>query len=222
MATPEAATSLLFGLSPDVVAAIGTVALAVGTVALAIPTIFLAVAAWRQLPLLQGQIKALGEQIADSRAAEAAEQKRQTIARQEMEWRSIEANTLRACERYFSNPVIYQATRAVYTTAVNGTKYDKAAMQACEHELITVLNYLNALAVGVDEGIYSGDIIKDHLPNTIVKVVDTLIPNLIATPVKWQPLLNLRQNRKVSNPSYSRGPSLDKRNERLSRAETAQ
>lgn len=205
-AATNVATGTIFGFPADVVTAAGTLGLAMATVVLALPTIFLAIAAWKQLPLLRDQLASLVAQLDATQQADRAESDRQHISREEANWRQIEAQTLQACERYFTNSVVYAATRAVYAASKNGQIYDKDAMKHVEHDLLTVLNYLNALAVGVDEGIYSGDIIKDHLPNTIMKVVDVLIPKLVDQPAKWQPLLNLRDNWKTSNPSYRRPP----------------
>jgi hypothetical protein len=163
MPAPDTIAATVLGYPPDTVTAIGSVLLAAGTVALAVPTIFLAVAAWKQLPLLRAQLEARSDQLVAARAAEEAENQRQALSRLEDDWRAIEANTVRGCERYFTNPVVYAATRAVYAAAQNGKVYDRKVMEPNEHDLITVLNYLNALAVGVEEEIYSGDIIKDHL-----------------------------------------------------------
>jgi hypothetical protein len=194
------ATATVMGFPAETVTAVGTILLTLATIALAVPTIFLALAAWRQLPLLVTQIK-------DAQSATKDEAERDRAARKAEEWRHIEANTLRACERYFSNPVIVAASKKVFEASENGTKYSKEKFGLAEHDLLTVLNFLNGLGVGVEEGIFSGDIIKDHMPNTVVKVVDTIIPALIDQPAKFQALMNLRDNWKKASPSYQRRPA---------------
>jgi hypothetical protein len=196
---------MVMGLPAESITAAGTMLLALATVALAIPTIFLAIAAWKQLPLLRSQLKALGQQITDAQAAATQQAEAQRKAREAEEWRYIEANTLRACEKYFSNLVIHAATRKVFAGTYNGTKYDKATFKF-QHELITVLNYLNGIGTGVEEGIFSGEIVKDHMPNTITKVVDVIIPALVDRPGDFQALINLRNNWTMPNPSYQKRP----------------
>jgi hypothetical protein len=85
-APAEAAT--IFGVPADSITAVGTAILAVATIALA-------VFALKQLSALIEQLKLARE--ADARA----------------DSRLIESNTLRACERYYSDPVISEATRRI-------------------------------------------------------------------------------------------------------------
>jgi len=61
--------------------------------------------------------------------------------------RLIESNTLRACERYYSDPVISEATRRIWVASNNGTDYTNAAIDS--HDRIITLNCLDGIAVSI-------------------------------------------------------------------------
>jgi hypothetical protein len=173
---------------------------------LVFPTLFLAIAAWKQLPLLQKQIAALGLQISEAQKATFNQLEAQRVARQAEEWRQIESNTLHACEAYYSNSVLYTATKSVFEGSSKGTKYSKEDLPSYQHDLLMTINYLNGIATGVAEGVLSGDIVKDNLENTITKVVDVIIPALIDRPENFKFLIKLRREWENAVPSYKRGP----------------
>jgi len=179
-APTEAAT--IFGVPADSITAVGTAVMAVATIALG-------VFALRQLSALIDQLKLARE--ADARA----------------DSRLIESNTLRACERYYSDPVINEATRRIWAASNNGTDYTKAAIDS--HDLIITLNYLDGIAVGIKQHVYSAPIVKDHMQSTFIKIIDVIrpavVPRIIPDWIGYEAITELRSSwLPVATVSYTR------------------
>ena len=128
----------------------------------ALATGVLAIAAWIQLPLISQQVKALAEQIRLSREAE------QNAERRQREW-----ETLKACQRYDFDPVLENATARIWGASRNGTNYRNDGVD--KRDLICVLNYLDGLATGIEQGLYIEELVKDHLDT----VFDHAVVNFI-------------------------------------------
>ena len=148
---------------------------------MAIATIGLAFVAARQLPLLTEQLRLARE--AEQRAA----------------IRNVETNTIRACERYTSDVVIYEATKRIWNSSKGGTVYSFPEVN--EHDLITVLNYLDGIAVGVKQGVFSKAIVQDHLGATYIKIADLVIPNTFKNFTDYEAIEQLRNSWKVPKPT---------------------
>jgi hypothetical protein len=151
---------------------------AVGTAATATATIVLAFFALKQLYALVDQLKLARE--ADARA----------------DMRLIESSTLRACERYYSDPVISAATQRIWQASKNGTDYAAAAIDS--HDIIITLNYLDGIAVGIKQDVYSAAIVRDHMESTYVKIVDVIrpaiVPRILPDWVGYEAISELRQS----------------------------
>jgi len=138
---------------------------AIATALLFAVTAILAFAAWKQLPMIAGQVRALAEQIRLSREAEANAERRQR------EW-----ETVRACERYDVDPVLEAVTSRIHASSNKGTDYSTVE----KRDLICLLNYFDGLAVGIEQGLYIEGIVRDHLGLIIDKLVQRfLIANLV-------------------------------------------
>ena len=142
----------VFGYSAEALTAVGTAILALETLALA------GAAIW--------QLSALIEQLRLAREADAKADRR-----------LIETNTLRVCERYYGDPVIAAATARIWAASQGGVDYGAAAISS--HDLITVLNYLDGIAVGIKQHVYSPEIVKDHMESTFVKIIDVIRPAVV-------------------------------------------
>jgi hypothetical protein len=160
MATPvPPADPTILGVSADLITAIATSVLAIAT-------IFLVYAAWKQLPLLSKQLLAVSEQVRLSVEADAHSRQRY-----------LETNTLRVCERYVSDVVVYGAAQRIWKASNGGADYTRPEID--KHDVITALNYLDGIAVGVKQGVFSSAIVKDHMESTFNKVVEEIILNYI-------------------------------------------
>jgi hypothetical protein len=74
--------------------------------------------------------------------------------------------TLGACNRYESDLVIERCVRRLRQANSNG-HYDKNP-KAFEHDVTIVLNYLDSIAIGIQQGLYDEELARDHT-ETIVK-----------------------------------------------------
>jgi hypothetical protein len=147
----------------------------------ALATCVLAVAAWIQLPLISRQVSALADQIRLSREAEA------NAERRTREW-----ETLKACQHYDSDPVLDAATQRIWIASAKGTDYRNSAVDRRD---VCLLNYLDGLATGIEQGLYIEAVIRDHLSSVfdhaVVNFVNTQIVDgagletLLAVHARW-------------------------------------
>jgi hypothetical protein len=87
--------------------------------------------------------------------------------------------TLRACEKYETDPVLDRALCSIRDARIIGDLI--ANPKAHSLEVATVLNYFESLATGVGQGFYVESIIRDHLESVIRDhVAEFLSPPMIA------------------------------------------
>ena len=141
----------------------------------AISTVAIAIAAVWQLPLIRKQIRAQRE-----------EQKK---------WA-----TVAACERYDTDPTLHAITQRIWTASSQGRDYTN--LDLLRHDVISLLNYLDALAIGVEQRLYIEEIVKDSMQLVIKKAVEQFLltdppgkfcetegyENLIHLYRKWNPV----------------------------------
>jgi hypothetical protein len=70
-------------------------------------------------------------------------------------------STVTACERFDTDPVIHQITKRIWTASAGGQHYDPDHIDT--HDLIALLNYFDALAIGVEQGFYDEAVVKAHM-----------------------------------------------------------
>lgn len=145
--------TLPFGETIELVAA----AAALATAAI---TAVLAFAAIRQLELIERQISALAQQIKIAQEAESANHKRIH------EW-----ETLKACQCYDFQTTIDGANARIWRASDHGTDYTKADIR----DVKCVMNYLDGIGIGVDQGLYLEPIVRDHLSPIFKHAVEKLM-----------------------------------------------
>jgi hypothetical protein len=139
-------------------------------IATALATVVLAIAAWLQLPMIARQVRGLSEQIRLSREAE-----------QHAERRTREWETLKACERYNTDPVLEKATMRLWYASNGTTDYKLPGVQ--QRDIHILLNYLDGIAVGVGQGLYIETLVKDHLgpvfDHAVVEIVEKTLKDRV-------------------------------------------
>ena len=128
----------------------------------ALATVGLTVAAWVQLPLISRQVRDLSEQIRLSREAEA------NAERRVREW-----ETLKACERYDSDPILDAATLRIWVASGQGTDYRAPGID--KRDVICLINYLDGLATGIAQNLYIEAVIKDHMSDVFRHAVENFV-----------------------------------------------
>lgn len=81
--------------------------------------------------------------------------------------------TIKACERYDSEPSIAQYARNIWDASKSGTDY--TVVDNILHDIIGFMNYLDSLAIGIDQGVYNEQIVRDHMQSSIYKSVKAFI-----------------------------------------------
>jgi hypothetical protein len=78
--------------------------------------------------------------------------------------------TLAACEKYDLDPVLDRCARKL---AKAGTKKIRKNPERYKVEMITVLNYLDGVAIGIEQNLYVESIAWDHLEPMLIDHVTT-------------------------------------------------
>ena len=119
----------------------------------ALGTFALAGIAWYQLTELRKQLSAQAAQL-------------KVLGDREKQWRTIEA-----CERYTYDPVLRDAKQAIWAARDQGRKQYIDDALSVRRDVVVLLNYLDAIGVGVQQGVYIEQIVRDHLHVLIVETV---------------------------------------------------
>ncbi|MBO6758380.1 MAG: hypothetical protein JJ902_18745 [Roseibium sp.] len=126
-------------------------------IAAAVATWILAVFGLWQLRAISVQSRAATEQTT-LLANQAVEQNRR-----DQKWKTLEA-----CRLLDTDPVLDQCTDRIWSLSANGTDYSD--MKQCQRDIINLLNHLDAIAIGVKQGLYVEEIARDHLETWFEKV----------------------------------------------------
>jgi type II secretory pathway pseudopilin PulG len=127
----------------------------------AVVAIVLVIAGLLQLRAIRRQIEAGNEQtrlVAEQTRLMALQQA--ADEERERKWR-----TLSECNRYDSDPVIHEATVKLWEHRLgrSGTPDPRVLKPYAA----TILNYLDSLAIGVNQGLYIDALIKDHMAEIV-------------------------------------------------------
>ena len=81
--------------------------------------------------------------------------------------------TIKACERYDSDPALNHYTKVIWEKSKSGTDYTN--IEEVRHEIFGFMNYLDSLAIGVYQRVNNEEIVYDHMKSTIYKAVKAFI-----------------------------------------------
>ena len=130
--------------------------------------------------------------------------------------------TLDACQRYEKDPELRSAMRNIRQATSQGSDYTLLSAEN-SFDAFTILNYLDALACGILQGVYIEALVKDHMRDTIEKAVKALIKgesgpgwkaekgmvepsrvsSLLTVYEKWFPLKKIEYHEKPTSKSTS-------------------
>jgi hypothetical protein len=82
--------------------------------------------------------------------------------------------TIRLTNVFDVDPVLHECTKAIRRLS-HGQDYSFATLEPELHSVLTLLNYFASLAIGIEQGIYVEDIVRDNLEENIVRAVDKFI-----------------------------------------------
>jgi hypothetical protein len=82
-------------------------------------------------------------------------------------------HTVAACEHYSSDPILHDVTKSIWKKSNSGSDY--TGYIALDHDIIQTLDFLDSLAIGIEQDIYDEVIIKDNLQEVIYKAVKVFI-----------------------------------------------
>lgn len=122
---------------------------AIGTAVSALTSIALLYVAAKQLPLIARQIEIQGER--------------------ERKWA-----TVNACNRYVSDPILHEITSRIWKASDGGTDYTKPG-SVDNHDVAFFMNYIESIAVGIEQGMLIEQIVKDNFEGIINKCVKVFL-----------------------------------------------
>jgi len=99
-----------------------------------------------------------------------------------MAWYQIQAvrnenrveRTLAACSRYESDATVERCVRALRHALATGGDY-KENPTKYQHEAIIILNFLDTIAIGIDQGVYEDLLARDHMKAIVKKWIELLL-----------------------------------------------
>lgn len=98
--------------------------------------------------------------------------------------------TMDAVREYDTSPVIAEAERNIWEQSNHRLNYDSVD----EFDKLTLLNYLESLAIGIEQGVYDSAIVNDHLGSIIQAAIEKFI-NIDQVPKEEFPALMKLYNR---------------------------
>lgn len=122
----------------------------------------------------------------------------------QLRWDQKGRETLKACERYESDPVLDRALCALRDARISGAL--AKAPKNYSLEATTVLNYLDGIAIGVKQGFYNEAVVRDHLEPIMTDHVRELITDfgrdMHISPDSFPKLLGLLEKWKQDRTYY--------------------
>jgi hypothetical protein len=82
--------------------------------------------------------------------------------------------TLAACSRYESDVTVESCVRALRHALAAGGDYN-ANPRKYQHEAIIVLNFLDTIAIGIDQRVYDERLARDHMKAIVKKWMELLL-----------------------------------------------
>lgn len=86
--------------------------------------------------------------------------------------REIKWKTEATYDHYRTNEIFRSITKNIFNKSKNGSDYTDYKF---DHDVVCLLNYFESIAVGVNQGIYNEDMMKDYLNESIYKSVKIFI-----------------------------------------------
>lgn len=93
--------------------------------------------------------------------------------------------TLKACERYDTDPILDLCSRNLKTAKASGDLHIDAEKYSID--AISLLNYLEGIAAGVEDGLYVESIAKKHMQTIVKGLIERYISSEVATKMKIFP-----------------------------------
>jgi hypothetical protein len=117
--------------------------------------------------------------------------------------------TVKACNLYDTDPVLHACAGHIRSLS-RGQDYSFTNMAPAYHQVRTLLNYCDSLAVGVSQGVYIEQIIQDNLRLVIEQLVDKFTTDDFSPELNFEGLAHLIQMRNRWRPQVNTKFSADR------------
>lgn len=124
-----------------------------------------------------------------------------TAARKE----NRKTQTLLACGQYDTSRLLYRCVKKIRAAKDDGSLRKNAANY--RREIITILNFLDAIAIGIEQDLYIEGLAYDHIEGIVKTHVSDLIDSGVTDAagcprVQWQRLIDLRDKWVRAKPRF--------------------
>ena len=140
---------------------------AAGTLTAAIIAVYKLSGIFNQIKLSQQQIE-----ISTKHTGALLEQNNILLEERKVQYeREIKWKTVRAYEAY-KTKTFKEITENIFKASKNGTDYTQIELN---HDIVCLVNYLESIAVGIHQGIYNEQMMKDFLKESVYKSVKVFL-----------------------------------------------
>ena len=120
-------------------------------------------------------------------------------------WENRKTQTLLACGQYDTNSLLYHCIKRIRAAQENNAL--KSEPKKYRREIITLLNFLDAIAIGIQQNLYIEGLAYDHLDGIIrthvSELIDSGITDAAGCPrINWQRLVDLRDKWARATPHF--------------------
>jgi hypothetical protein len=127
------------------------------------------------------------------------------------------SQTLAACVSYESNPNLFQCMTVLWAARENGDIENHT--KTYRPQMAILLNYLDGIAIGIDQGLYIEDLAWDHMEAIVAAHVkyyidSRLIQKAGLEPENFRRLVALRDRWAEARPRFRDGNKFFRRSER--------
>lgn len=121
---------------------------------------------------------------------------------------NLKSRTLSACDRYDTDPIIDGSLREIRLLLKDPQSAENGLLKL---PTTTVLNYLDSIAVGIEQGLYIESLARDHLKAIVIKHTDDYLRDesvarkIGLNPANFSTLTAMATRWKIDPPAYRDG-----------------
>ena len=97
-----------------------------------------------------------------------------SIRKESKQW-----ETVKIFHQYDTDPILFECAKSIRVLS-KGADYGRITLDPVMQEVRNILNYFDSLAVGVTQGVYIEEIIRDNLEPVICLAVDNFVTDSFA------------------------------------------
>jgi hypothetical protein len=94
--------------------------------------------------------------------------------------------TLAACDRYDLDPVLDACSRRLAEVRNSGDLQNN--VKAYRLDIFSVLNYLESIAIGIEQGLYDKKLVREYMEPIFVGCIEEYVTSGVLKPIGFEPV----------------------------------